>query len=92
MPRLFGCAPRDTTGAIHIQHGFCEERVKDIQPLQTFVCWVRDNDHVKSQVKGSMYAWYIGIKGGGDVKSKGTRLVIEKEKGNRPILAACRHA
>ena len=23
--------------------------------------------------------WYIGIKGGGDVKSKGTRLVIEKE-------------
>ena len=39
-----------------------------------------------------MYAWYIGIKGGGDVKSKGTRLVIEKEKGNRPILAACRHA
>ena len=24
--------------------------------------------------------WYIGIKGGGGVKSKGTRLVIEKEK------------
>ena len=23
--------------------------------------------------------WYIGIKGGGGVKSKGTRLVIEKE-------------
>jgi hypothetical protein len=31
--------------------------------------------------------WYIGIKGGGGVKSKGTRLVIEKKKGNRPILA-----
>ena len=25
-------------------------------------------------------SWYIGIKGGGGVKSKGTRLVIEKEK------------
>ena len=24
--------------------------------------------------------WYIGIKGGGGVKSKGTRIVIEKEK------------
>ena len=24
--------------------------------------------------------WYIGIKSGGGVKSKGTRLVIEKEK------------
>ena len=24
--------------------------------------------------------WYIGIKGDGDVKSKGTRLLIEKEK------------
>ena len=35
--------------------------------------------------------WYIGIKGGGGVKSKGTRIVIEKEKRNRPILAACRH-
>ena len=35
--------------------------------------------------------WYIGIKGGVGVKSKGTRLVIEKEKGNKPILAACRH-
>ena len=23
--------------------------------------------------------WYIGIKGGGGVKSKGTRIVIEKE-------------
>ena len=33
----------------------------------------------------------MGIKGGGGVKSKGTRLVIEKEKGNRPILAACHH-
>ena len=33
--------------------------------------------------------WYIGIKGGGGVKSKGTRIVIEKEKRNRPILAAC---
>ena len=31
--------------------------------------------------------WYIGIKGGGGVKSKGTRIVIEKEKLNRPILA-----
>ena len=35
--------------------------------------------------------WYIGIKGGGGVKSKGTRIVIEKEKRNRSILAACRH-
>ena len=35
--------------------------------------------------------WYIGIKGGGGVKSKGTRIVIEKEKRDRPILAACRH-
>ena len=35
--------------------------------------------------------WYIGIKGDGDVKSKGTRLLIEKEKRNRPILAACCH-
>ena len=24
--------------------------------------------------------WYIGIKGGGGVKSNGTRIVIEKEK------------
>ena len=31
--------------------------------------------------------WYIGIKSGGGAKSKGTRLVIDKEKGNRPILA-----
>ena len=35
--------------------------------------------------------WYIGIKGGGGVKRKGTRIVIENEKRNRPILAACRH-
>ena len=32
-------------------------------------------------------SWYIGIKGGGGVKSKGTRLVIEKEQSNRPKLA-----
>ena len=32
--------------------------------------------------------WYIGIKGDGGVKSKGTRFLIEKEKLNRPILTS----
>ena len=32
--------------------------------------------------------WNIGIKGYGGVKSKGTRFLIEKEKGNRPILTS----
>ena len=33
--------------------------------------------------------WCIGIKGDGGVKSKGTRLLIEKEKSNMSYLNAC---